>query len=225
MSNPAANFEPYFRPCFVSPAACLGRMADAEDAVQESTCAGMGPTATTCRTTRAFRFDDPARNQGHRGARDHPNGGKDRQCGLSRDRRLSALVTDYYREGARYTGSKADDQATEGDHHDHHTDVSEQVTQKPTPATVDLKLEAVVIPVSDVDRAKRFYESLGWRLDADFPACGTGAGCRSHLPGHRARSSSAMASRRRRRAQSRIFISSCPTLRRLARSSSAAASK
>jgi catechol 2,3-dioxygenase-like lactoylglutathione lyase family enzyme len=33
---------------------------------------------------------------------------------------------------------------------------------------VDLKLEAVVIPVSDVDRAKAFYESLGWRLDADF---------------------------------------------------------
>ena len=46
---------------------------------------------------------------------------------------------------------------------------SEQVTQKTTPATVDLKLEAVVIPVTDVDRAKRFYESLGWRLDADFP--------------------------------------------------------
>ena len=34
---------------------------------------------------------------------------------------------------------------------------------------VDLKLEVVVIPVSDVDRAKRFYASLGWRLDADFP--------------------------------------------------------
>ena len=33
---------------------------------------------------------------------------------------------------------------------------------------VDLKLEAVVIPVSDVDRAKEFYGSLGWRLDADF---------------------------------------------------------
>lgn len=30
------------------------------------------------------------------------------------------------------------------------------------------KLEVVVIPVSDVDRAKRFYGSLGWRLDADF---------------------------------------------------------
>lgn len=34
---------------------------------------------------------------------------------------------------------------------------------------LDLKLEVVVIPVSDVDRAKDFYEQLGWRLDADFP--------------------------------------------------------
>ncbi len=34
--------------------------------------------------------------------------------------------------------------------------------------TVDMKLEVVVIPVSDVDRAKEFYCSLGWRLDADF---------------------------------------------------------
>ena len=33
---------------------------------------------------------------------------------------------------------------------------------------VDMKLEVVVIPVSDVDRAKRFYSSLGWRLDVDF---------------------------------------------------------
>ncbi len=32
----------------------------------------------------------------------------------------------------------------------------------------DMKLEATVIPVSDVDRAKSFYERLGWRLDADF---------------------------------------------------------
>ena len=45
----------------------------------------------------------------------------------------------------------------------------EHATQIPTAATVDLKLEVVVIPVSDVDRAKRFYESLGWRVDADFP--------------------------------------------------------
>ena len=34
---------------------------------------------------------------------------------------------------------------------------------------VDLKLEVVTIPVADVDRAKAFYEGLGWRLDADFP--------------------------------------------------------
>jgi catechol 2,3-dioxygenase-like lactoylglutathione lyase family enzyme len=45
---------------------------------------------------------------------------------------------------------------------------SEHATQVPTAATVDLKIEVVVIPVSDVDRAKRFYEGLGWRLDADF---------------------------------------------------------
>jgi len=35
-------------------------------------------------------------------------------------------------------------------------------------AKVDLKIEVVVIPVSDVDRAKEFYGRLGWRLDADF---------------------------------------------------------
>ena len=37
---------------------------------------------------------------------------------------------------------------------------------------MDMKLEVVVVPVSDVDRAKGFYESLGWRLDADFPGEG-----------------------------------------------------
>jgi catechol 2,3-dioxygenase-like lactoylglutathione lyase family enzyme len=36
-------------------------------------------------------------------------------------------------------------------------------------STNDMKLEVVVIPVSDVDRAKKFYGNLGWRLDADFP--------------------------------------------------------
>jgi catechol 2,3-dioxygenase-like lactoylglutathione lyase family enzyme len=35
-------------------------------------------------------------------------------------------------------------------------------------ATGDMKFEIVVIPVSDVDRAKEFYARLGWRLDADF---------------------------------------------------------
>ena len=33
---------------------------------------------------------------------------------------------------------------------------------------IDLKLEVVIIAVSDVDRSRRFYEGLGWRLDADF---------------------------------------------------------
>jgi catechol 2,3-dioxygenase-like lactoylglutathione lyase family enzyme len=33
-----------------------------------------------------------------------------------------------------------------------------------------MKLEVIVIPVSDVDRAKRFYSNLGWRLDAEFAA-------------------------------------------------------
>jgi catechol 2,3-dioxygenase-like lactoylglutathione lyase family enzyme len=37
-----------------------------------------------------------------------------------------------------------------------------------TSSNTDLKLEVVVIPVADVDRAKRFYGGLGWRLDADF---------------------------------------------------------
>jgi catechol 2,3-dioxygenase-like lactoylglutathione lyase family enzyme len=35
---------------------------------------------------------------------------------------------------------------------------------------MDMKLEVLVIPVSDVDRARDFYQSLGWRLDADFSA-------------------------------------------------------
>ena len=47
---------------------------------------------------------------------------------------------------------------------------NERATQIPSAGMVDMKLEVVVIPVSDVDRAKRFYSSLGWRLDADFAA-------------------------------------------------------
>lgn len=38
----------------------------------------------------------------------------------------------------------------------------------PELASVDLKLEVVTLPVADVDRSKRFYERLGWRLDADI---------------------------------------------------------
>src|SRR3712207_5995721 len=34
--------------------------------------------------------------------------------------------------------------------------------------SMNMKLEVVIIPVSDVDRAKAFYEKLGWRMDGDF---------------------------------------------------------
>jgi catechol 2,3-dioxygenase-like lactoylglutathione lyase family enzyme len=40
--------------------------------------------------------------------------------------------------------------------------------ESPMPGAVDMKLEVVVLPVSDADRTKRFYQNLGWRLDADF---------------------------------------------------------
>jgi catechol 2,3-dioxygenase-like lactoylglutathione lyase family enzyme len=46
---------------------------------------------------------------------------------------------------------------------------SPNVTGEVSAKNVALRLEAVVIPVSDVDRAKQFYLKLGWRLDADFP--------------------------------------------------------
>jgi catechol 2,3-dioxygenase-like lactoylglutathione lyase family enzyme len=47
-------------------------------------------------------------------------------------------------------------------------DVNETANKAPKTGTIDMKLEIVVVPVSDVDRAKTFYASLGWRLDADF---------------------------------------------------------
>jgi catechol 2,3-dioxygenase-like lactoylglutathione lyase family enzyme len=37
-------------------------------------------------------------------------------------------------------------------------------------SAIDMRLEVVTLPVTDVDRAKRFYESLGWRTDADIVA-------------------------------------------------------
>ncbi|MGL4964872.1 MAG: VOC family protein [Inquilinus sp.] len=45
---------------------------------------------------------------------------------------------------------------------------SEKGSDSASTHPVDLKLEVVVIPVLDVDRAKNFYGGLGWRLDADF---------------------------------------------------------
>jgi catechol 2,3-dioxygenase-like lactoylglutathione lyase family enzyme len=51
------------------------------------------------------------------------------------------------------------------------TQMSEKsATETPSAGTVETKLEVVVLPVSDVERSKRFYMSLGWRLDADFAA-------------------------------------------------------
>ena len=57
------------------------------------------------------------------------------------------------------------------------------------PSTVDMKLEVVVIPVSDVERAKAFYQSLGWRLDATPPGIvqftPPGSGCSVQFGGNR----------------------------------------
>src|SRR5262245_35484088 len=47
-------------------------------------------------------------------------------------------------------------------------DVITRTGAAPEAGPVDMKLEVVVLGVSDVDRAKTFYENLGWRLDADF---------------------------------------------------------
>src|SRR5580698_3322307 len=48
-------------------------------------------------------------------------------------------------------------------------EIRSDVAKDASAARADMKLEAIAIPVSDVDRAKEFYGKLGWRLDADFP--------------------------------------------------------
>lgn len=49
------------------------------------------------------------------------------------------------------------------------TDVSAgSATEAPPVGAIDMKLEVMTLPVADVDRAKAFYEGLGWRLDADI---------------------------------------------------------
>jgi catechol 2,3-dioxygenase-like lactoylglutathione lyase family enzyme len=50
--------------------------------------------------------------------------------------------------------------------------ITESAPQVRSDATIETKLEVVTIPVSDIDRAKRFYEGLGWRVDADFSGDG-----------------------------------------------------
>ena len=103
---------------------------------------------------------------------------------------------------------------------------SEAASETPDGAAVDIKLEVVVIPVSDVDRAKRFYGGLGWRLDADFTrrrlSCGPvyASGLR-HV-----RCSSARGHRGRARARpSGACTSSCRTSRQRATNSLVAASR
>jgi catechol 2,3-dioxygenase-like lactoylglutathione lyase family enzyme len=51
---------------------------------------------------------------------------------------------------------------------DKYLDNGESVMESTKNSNVDFKLEVVVIPVSDVDRANSFYGGLGWRLDADY---------------------------------------------------------
>ena len=50
------------------------------------------------------------------------------------------------------------------------TDASNTSKEMPEVGAIDMKLEVVTLPVSDVDRAKHFYQSLGWRMDADIAA-------------------------------------------------------
>jgi catechol 2,3-dioxygenase-like lactoylglutathione lyase family enzyme len=50
-------------------------------------------------------------------------------------------------------------------------------------ARLDMRLEVVIIPVSDVDRAKEFYSRLGWRLDGDFTAGNDWRGVQFTPPG------------------------------------------
>ncbi len=47
---------------------------------------------------------------------------------------------------------------------------TKDATDKAKAATVNMRIEIVVLPVSNIDRAKEFYAKLGWRLDADFAA-------------------------------------------------------
>jgi catechol 2,3-dioxygenase-like lactoylglutathione lyase family enzyme len=60
---------------------------------------------------------------------------------------------------------------------------SDTAIDTPRARAVDMKLEVVVIPVADVDRAKRFYNDLGWRLDADFVLGDTFRGVQFTPPG------------------------------------------
>jgi catechol 2,3-dioxygenase-like lactoylglutathione lyase family enzyme len=59
----------------------------------------------------------------------------------------------------------------------------EHATHPASAGTIDMKLEVVASPVSDVDRAKSFYVGLGWRLDGDFPGENNFRGIQMTPPG------------------------------------------
>jgi catechol 2,3-dioxygenase-like lactoylglutathione lyase family enzyme len=63
------------------------------------------------------------------------------------------------------------------------TEAGTDSRERDSVARVDLKLEVIVIPVSDVDRAKEFYANLGWRLDADFAGADGSRGVQFTPPG------------------------------------------
>ena len=63
------------------------------------------------------------------------------------------------------------------------TQITHEPTRVPSAGAVEAKLEVIVLPVSDAERAKRFYESLGWRLDADFAAGDAWRGVQMTPPG------------------------------------------
>ncbi|MER9868136.1 VOC family protein [Mesorhizobium sp. M0136] len=64
-----------------------------------------------------------------------------------------------------------------------HDEKRETATGTLKKQALDMKLEVVVIPVSDVDRAKSFYSGLGWRLDGDFIVGDTFRGVQFTPPG------------------------------------------
>ena len=70
-------------------------------------------------------------------------------------------------------------------------------TNGETTNALDMDIEVVVVPVSDVDRAKRFYSDLGWRLDLDYKAGDDFRTIQFTPPG----SGCSVARRRRRRPQ------------------------
>ena len=92
-------------------------------------------------------------------------------------------------------------------------------------ARVDMKFEIVVIPVSDVDRAKEFYGRLGWRLDADYDNGKDFRVIQSRRRARGARSSSARTSPRRHPAPPRACTSLSPTSSPPAKRCSIAASR